>query len=336
MSPRIVVIYNEPNADRYTDLGEQKAVASVVVEAKGVQRALAGRRYCVEIVPLVPPLEKVRERLGELETDVVFNLFEGFEGRPETEAAVAEFLSELAIAYTGCPPAALSLALDKARTKSVLQKHDLPTPDFQVLTPETLSDFRLCYPCIVKPAAEDASHGLSEKSVVGDRARLEEQVKRVAEAYSGGVLVEEYIDGREFNITVMGNDSPMALPVSEIVYTLPPGKPRILTFSAKWKPHSRYSRSSNVVCPAQLDEGTRQSIAEDAMGAYEVIGCAGYARVDFRMGSDEVPQIIEVNPNPDLSPGAGVARQARAAGMSYRRLVERIVQLAQERRPVGN
>jgi D-alanine-D-alanine ligase len=186
----------------------------------------------------------------------------------------------------------------------------------------------------VKPVDEDASHGLSEDSVVSDAASLERQVKRISESYHGRALVEEYIDGREFNDTVLGNNDPVVLPPSEIVYTLPEGVPRILTFSAKWDTKSLYYRSSMPVCPADIDEATRRRISESALAAFKVVGCTGYARVDFRMADDGVPQIIEVNPNPDLSPGYGAALQAQRAGMPYHRLIERIVQLALERRPV--
>lgn len=334
MTPRVAVIYNEPASDRYAALGEQKAVLGVLIEVKAVHRALAKLGYPAELVPLSPPLEQVSKRLQGLETDVVFNLFEGFEGRPETEPIVAGFLSEIGLPYTGCSPTALSLALDKSRGKLVLQASGLPTPSFQVLTPESVSSFRLKYPCIVKPAAEDASHGLSEDSVVNDFDRLKRQVKRVSELYDGRALVEEYIDGREFNITVMGNEEPEALAVSEIVYTLPEGMPRILTFSAKWESKSLYFKSSVPVCPAAIDEDTRRRIADTAVGAFKVLGCTGYARVDFRLGPDGTPQIIEVNPNPDLSPGYGAPLQAQRSGMPYHRLIERIVRLALERRPI--
>jgi D-alanine-D-alanine ligase len=316
-------------------MGEQKAVLGVLVEVKAVHEALTKLGHEVQRVPLSPPLEDVREALRRLETDVVFNLFEGFAGRPETESAVAEMLSELGLAYTGCSPAALSLALDKARSKAIMEANGLATPRFQVLTPQTLSHFNLDYPCIVKPAAEDASHGLSEESVVGDFAGLEKQVTRITELYQGRALVEEYIDGREFNATVLGNEDPLVLPVTEIVYTLPDGMPRILTFAAKWESKSLYFKSSLPVCPAAIDGDARQRIAAAALGAFKLLGCRGYARVDFRMDAHGVPQIIEVNPNPDLSPGYGAALQARRAGMSYHRLIERIVQLALERRPVG-
>jgi D-alanine-D-alanine ligase len=273
----------------------------------------------------------VRKKLEELKTDLVFNLFEGFDGYPETEAVVAGMLSELGLVYTGCPAEALSLALDKARTKVLLEAHGLATPRYQVLTPETLDKFHLELPCIVKPCAEDASHGLSEDSVVTDFASLSREVSQISQLFDGRALVEEFIDGRELNITVLGNKELVALPITEIVYSLPVGMPKILTFSAKWEPDTLYFKSSLPNCPAEIDDETYQRITQAALDAFKLLDCTGYARVDFRMGSDGIPKIIDINPNPDLSPDYGMALQARTAGMDYTQLVERIVQLALER-----
>jgi D-alanine-D-alanine ligase len=332
---RVAVIYNKPEQDRYSAMGEEKAIVGVLVEVKAVHDGLNKLGHAVERVPLSPPLENVKDTLARLKADVVFNLFEGFAGSPPTEAAVARMLSALGLLYTGCQPEALALALDKPRAKHVLESNGLPTPRFQVLDPSSLQTFHLRLPCIVKPAAEDASHGIVRESVVSDHTALESQVRRVAVSYNGQALVEEYVDGREFNVTVMGNDQPVVLPVSEIVYKLPEGLPRILTFEAKWEPESVYFKGSAPVCPAVIDDIVRERIAGPASSAFRLLGCTGYARVDFRMGVDMIPQIIEVNPNPDLSPGYGAAMQAKVAGMSYPRLVERIINLALERRAVG-
>jgi D-alanine-D-alanine ligase len=312
-------------------MGEVEAVVGVLDVVQAVHQALTELDYEAMQIGLAPPLEAVREKLEELKLDLVFNLFEGFDGRPETEAVVAGMLAELGLVHTGCQANTLSLALDKVRTKALLEANGLATPRYQVLTPETVSQFHLSYPCIVKPCAEDASHGVSEDSVVPDFVALERQVRKISQFFGGQALVEEFIDGREFNVTILGNGKPVVLPPSEIIYSLPPEKPRILTFSAKWEPDTLYFESSQPVCPAEIDDDTCQRIVQAALESFKLLGCSGYARVDFRMGSDGVPTIIEVNPNPDLSPDYGAARQARAAGMSYAQFIEMIVQLALER-----
>ena len=239
-----------------------------------MRRALLQAGYDVTEVPLLPPLERAREELENLAADLVFNLFEGFSDYPETEAVVAEILAELGIPYTGCPPATLALALDKAKTKALLEEAGFATPRYQLLTPETLSAFHLDYPCIVKPCGEDASLGLSEESVVYDFASLERQVRLISSLYRQ-VLVEEFIDGREFNATVLGNSECTVLPVSEIVYLLPVGMPRLLTFAAKWKPESLYFQGTKAVCPAQIPDSERELIAETVRAVFQLFSVAG-------------------------------------------------------------
>lgn len=330
MRPEIAIIYNEPLADRYSDMGESKAEFGVLDEVEAVHQALAASGYSALRVPLRPPLNQVREVLRGLRADLIFNLFEGFDGQPETEAAVADILAELGLPYTGCPGPALALALDKTRAKAALGAWGIGTPRGQLLTPETLSTFHLSYPCIVKPCKEDASHGLSPESVVNDPASLERQVAKVSQLFGGKALVEEFLEGREFNATVLGNGEPIALPISELVYTLPPTMPRLCTFSAKWEPDSIYYQGTNVVCPAEIGAELREEIAETVVAAFRIVGCRGYARVDMRLDSEGRLRVLEVNPNPDISPEYGAARQARAAGISYDQLIEKIIMLALE------
>jgi D-alanine-D-alanine ligase len=324
---RVAIIYNQPSKSRYDARGEQAAVSGVLEAVEAVYDALLKLGYGVVKIPLTPPLPRAQERLAALKTDLVFNLFEGFAGHPETEAEVAEILSALEMPFTGCPAGALKLALDKARTKAFLKSAGISTPDFQLLRPETLSSFRLSYPCIVKPRREDASHGLSAQNVVYDFASLEKQVTAVSRYYGGQALVEHFIEGREFNVTVLGGT---VLPVSEIDYSLPEGTPHLLTFAAKWQPDSDYFKGTKVVCPAEIGDRERENIARNALTVFGLLGCRGYARVDMRLDGAGQLNVIEANPNPDISPGAGSVRQAEAAGMTYPQFIDKIVKLALE------
>ncbi len=329
MCASVAIIYNEPSFSRYSIRDEQAAVIGVLDAVKAVHHALLKLGYDVVLVPLALPLSQTRKKFNKLEVDLVFNLFEGFCGYPETEAEIPDILSALGIPYTGCTGAALRLALDKAKTKIILRDAGINTPDFQVLNPETLSTFRLSYPCIVKPCGEDASHGLSEKSVVNDLAALTEQVAHISDFYGGQALVEEFIDGREFNVTVMGDYT--TLPVSEINYSLPHGTPRILTFVAKWQPDSPYFQGTKVSCPAEIESHEQEGIARTALAAFRLLRCRGYARADMRLDEKARINVIEVNPNPDISPGSGAVCQAEKAGMTYTQFIRKIVQLALER-----
>jgi len=330
--PKIAIIYNAPNPDLYSTTVEKKASLAILDGVEAIHQALTESGYPVARLPLLPPLESAKESLKGLETDLVFNLFEGFDGCPETEATVANFLSELGLTYTGCSGSALSLGLDKVKTKARLSAIGIDTPRYQLLGPSTLSLFHLDYPCIVKPYAEDGSNGISEESVVHDLASLGKQVTTISQNFGRRALVEEFVDGREFNITVLGTNAPKALPPSEIVYSLPSEIPRILTFSAKWDPQSIYFEHTKAVCPAEIDIELRERITQAALLVFRLLDSHGYARIDFRLDAEEQLKVIELNPNPDISPDAGAALQAQAAGMTYNQFIEQIVQLALERR----
>jgi D-alanine-D-alanine ligase len=312
-------------------MGEAKAELGVLDEVQAVRQSFEELGYTTILAPVRPPLASVKKQLKTLDVDLVFNLFEGFDGHPETEAAVADMLSEVGLIFTGCSSRALSLALDKGKTKALLQKAGIETPNYQILNPQTLSLFNLSYPCIVKPAAEDASHGISEESVVNDQKSLEKQVTKVSQLYGGRALVEEYVDGREFNALVLCGSEPEVFPVSEIVYSLPPGKPKILTYSAKWEPESIYYQSSEAICPAQVEDVIRDRIVDTVRRAFMVVIDSGYGRVDMRLDKDGCPKVMEVNPNPDISPDAGITLQIQAAGITYTQFIERVATLAFER-----
>lgn len=331
MRMRVTIVYNEPRHPGYETVVDEKAVLGVLEAVDAVHQALLELDFDVTVLPLVPPLEQAQAELRNVNTDLVFNLFEGFFGYPETEAVIAEILSEMGVPFTGCPSPVLRLALDKARAKLIFKAAGIKTPDFQLLNPRTLHMFRLDYPCIVKPRCEDASEGLSTESVVHDFSALERQVSRICDFCGGDALVAEFLPGREFNATVMGNSELTVLPVSEIVYSLPPGMPEILTFDAKWEPDSPYFEGTKPVCPADIEAEEQQRIVETVTTVYRLLGCQGCARVDMRLDQEAQLNVIEVNPNPDISPGTGAARQAEAAGMTYTQFIEKIVQLALDR-----
>lgn len=328
MHLKVAILYNDPIPDRYQAMGESLAELGVMDEVRAVEQALAELRYSSVPVPLRPPLNQVSKLLKSLDIDVIFNLFEGFDGCPETEGQLADQLLKLKIPFTGCPPPALFLALDKTKTKDLLCAAGIPTPSYQILTPDTIKSFRLDFPCIVKPFAEDASHGISEESVVKDFNSLECQVNKISALFGGKAMVEVYIDGREFNTTVMGNNRLFVPAISEIVYTLPADKPRILTFQAKWEENSLYFDNTRAVCPASISDLEKKKIGNIARKAFRLTGCKGYARVDFRQDRSGNFKVLEVNPNPDITPGSGAALQAVTSGMTYSQFIKKIIYLA--------
>ncbi|APV44404.1 D-alanine--D-alanine ligase [Dehalogenimonas formicexedens] len=329
---QIALIYNAPIPSLYDARGESKAESGVLEAVRAVRRSIRALGHNLIEFPLLPPLESVRKTLATVKADCVFNLFEGFAGLPRTEAEVAGCLEDLGLPFTGSPSSALLLALDKAAAASRLRHRGIRTAAQQLLETGYLSNFHLKFPCIVKPQADDASHGLSENSVVFDTGALFREVQASVERYdSAPALVEEFLPGREFNVTVFGNDVPEVLPLSEIIYTLPPGLPKILTFAAKWEPESSYFQNTNVKCPADITPELASDLRSTALAAFNAIGCRGYARVDMRLDSEGQPVVMEVNANPDLSPDAGTVRQAKKAGLSYKGMVKRIIEFALEK-----
>jgi len=331
MCTRIAIIYNQPQPCRYSRSGEEAAVAGVLEEVEAASAAVRELGYEVSCIPLSPPIEQAEKLLKRLEADLVFNLFEGFCGCPSTEADMADILAAAGLPFSGCSGTTLRLALDKAGANRRLRQAGVETPESMLVDNGKVNEFSLDFPCIVKPAADDASHGLTEKSVVNNMAGLVEQLQEFGRSYNGQAMVEEFIEGREFNITIMGNGNGAgysALPVSEIVYTLPPDMPELLTYSAKWRPESLYYKNTRVLCPAEVTDEERKDIENTAITACSLLGCRGYARVDMRMENNGKVYVLEVNPNPDISPSAGAARHAGAAGLTYTRFIERIMQLA--------
>jgi D-alanine-D-alanine ligase len=328
---KVALVYNDPVPDRYNQMGEEDAIAGVLSEVKAVYDGLLEMGHSVVKVPLSPPVESIIPILAALDADVFFNLFEGFAGRPETEAMVAGIMSVLGKPFTGSPPPSLALALDKAKTKQLLIAAGLNTPKYQLLNMENLGQLALKYPCIVKPAAEDASHGVNQESVVHDEHHLRIQVEKICSNYGGNALVEEFIDGREFAATIIGNRRPVITAISEIIFALPEGLPRMLTFGAKWLSEDVYYHFTDPKCPADIDDELKSRISDVALAVYRMVGCRGYARVDMRLDDAGRVNVLEINPNPDITPTVVWDARLASIGLNYPQFFDRIVQLAFDR-----
>ena len=325
---KVALIYNDPVPDRYSQMGEADAVEDVLEEVKAVSSALRELGHDVAEIPLLPPIDNVRRIVSTLNPDIFFNLFEGFAGQPETEAMVAGILASLGKVFTGSFAPTLAIALDKIKTKELLIAAGINTPPYQEMTIDNVDSFSLNYPVIVKPVAEDASHGLTQDCVVNELIGLKHQVELVSTNYGGRALVEEFLDGREFSSTIMGIHTPKVLSVSEIEFSLAEGMTRMLTFGAKWLPDDIYFQKTDPVCPAKIDKELWHHLSEVSIAAYRLLGCRGYARIDMRLDNRGQASVLEVNPNPDISLTSGAVRQATAIGLTYPQFVERIMHLA--------
>ena len=325
---KVAILYNVPgegSSRSKTEMAAEVEVLETVASARG-----ALERAGIEAVPLRCSLEAL---FALKNFDLVFNLAEGFLDDLRAEPKVAGFIELLGVPYTGSPAGALEVARDKGLSKLLLAREGIPTPRFEVL--RTASDpFELDYPVIAKPALEDASIGIAADSVATDEGELRALVARILERYRQPALAEEYIDGREVNAALLtGPEGSEVLPISEIVFNLPEGTPRILGFEAKWLEDSPFFQNTVPICPAPLEPELRERIEDLAIQACSVLGVEGYARVDFRIREvDAEPFVIEVNPNPCINPmGSGFARAAAAAGIDYPELVKKIASAALDR-----
>ncbi len=341
----MVVLYNQVGEDWYEKLQQVDPstlpfepeypvhVPTVKEEYEEVARALRRAGYRARAVNLENDLRRLERVLKRNRPDVIFNLVEFFHDDAGLEGAVAGMFDLYRIAYTGSPPFALSLCLDKGLTKRVLQDHGVPTPRFRVLyEPQLPKRLGLRYPIIVKPAWEDASTGVSKDSVLYDGVQLEERVQHVYNEY-GAILLEEFIDGRELHVSVWGNDPPEVLPPVEFDFSeLPEDYPPIITYSAKWNPLSEVYHKVHTVCPAPLPKRLLKKVEDVAVRAYLATECRDYARLDVRLKANK-PYVLEVNPNPDLTEGVSFMDSAEEAGHSFSEALARLVEFAAKRRP---
>jgi D-alanine-D-alanine ligase len=265
-------------------------------------------------------------RLASGKFDFAFNLCETVGGRADGEHLTAAAVELLDLPMTGASAATLLLCLNKDRCAAILRAHGILVPDWTLVSdgdppPERWDRF----PSIVKPAAEDASNGVHPSSVAWSRLELLEAVERLR-AHWGKVVVQEFIDGREINLAIVGR---YLLPPAEIDFSmLPEGSPPIVSFDAKWKEGSPEDLGTRPICPAPLPPAWIEELQRLASRVWDLLDGSGYARVDVRLKPDGTPYVIDINPNPDLSPDAGLARQASAAGWSYDVLIEKIIQAA--------
>lgn len=304
---------------------------------KNINDTLAIKRTLGDLheVKILSVTEETYIELRQEKPDVVFNLGDdGFRGDPTLEPHVAAILDILNIPYTGNNYFTLALCQNKARAKDILTFQGVLTPKFQVFTSANRKlNPELKFPLIVKPIREDGSIGIKERSVVKNEEQLREEVDHILSIYKQEALVEEFIDGREFNVSLIGNRKPIILPVAEIDFSgMPENMPKIVSYRAKWIKQSIVFRKTPVICPAQIDEKTLELTEDVSKKCYKIFGCRGYARIDFRYDEkDKKLYVLEINPNPDISEDGGIVKAAAAAGMSYRDLLLKIINLALEK-----
>jgi D-alanine-D-alanine ligase len=331
---RVLVLYNEPvlPADHRDAASEHEILSTVEFVGKTLLQA----GFDVGCLGVNKDASALWAALHQQRPDVVFNLFEGTADHGHTEAYVAGLLEWHGVPFTGSPFQTLSLARSKHLTKYLFQGAGLPTPEFFIVEDLPMPDCPLEWPVIVKPALEDASVGLDQGSVVTNQQCLHERVAHLLRQYGPPVLIEEFIRGREFNVAVLETPELRTLPVSEVLFVdKDPAYWPIVTYDAKWKPGSRDYEATPPRYPANVTPKLAERLASLARQAFRLLGCRDYARADFRVRPSGKPYLLEVNPNPDFNPTAGLAGGLVSAGLSHAQFTVDLVRLALQRSAAG-
>ena len=278
-------------------------------------------------------LAPIREALEEWKPHVVFNMIEAFFGLRELDQHVVSYLELLRVPYTGCNPRGLVLARDKALAKKILTYHRVHVPRFDVVHSgrRVRRSKALTYPLIVKSLTEEASVGIAQASVVWDDAELDARVRFIHDSITGDALIEEFIDGREIYVGVLGNKRLTVLPPWELFFeNTAPGAVAIATERVK---HNLAYQAKHGISEgeADLDPTVRAKLVSVAKRIYRNLSLDGYARLDFRLRADGTAFFIEANPNPEIARQEEFAQSALKAGIKYERLIETIVSLGVRR-----
>jgi len=295
-----------------------------------VVRTLEALGHEVQVLGVGDELGGIRNAMHDFKPQIAFNLLEGFDDVVTFDHNVVAYLELLKVPYTGCNSRGLLLSRDKSLAKQLLSYHRVLGPDFAIFPRgrKVRHPKRLAFPLIVKSLTMDASIGISQASVVDDEEHLVERVRFIHESVGTDALVERYIEGRELYVGVIGNQQLATLPIWELLFkNMPEESRKIATERLKWS--LTYQKKRGIVSEeaSDLPEAEEQRIREIAKRVYRTLKLSGYARIDLRLSDSGRVYVIEANPNPQLSRDEDFAQSARKAGLDYRDLVQRILNL---------
>jgi D-alanine-D-alanine ligase len=329
MPHKIILLHNHDNTWTPQDLVEVAEDNRIVIDA------LRSRGHDVTDVKVYHSVaQALRDKQLSPREWIVFNWCEGYADRPWDYAGVADELEQLKYAYTGASAWTLRMTQDKRTVRALLHDAHVPIP----LGTEACRTRDLAwasYPAIVKPIDQHGSYGIDEHAVVAGERELRQRVEYVLDTFKCPALIEEFIAGRELQVTVLGNEAAAVLPALEVVFCdeREPGR-QIYSYDMKYSPDVWASHGVRFICPTMLTVEARRQVAAACLQAYHAVRGRDYARLDLRLRGDQ-PYVIDVNPNPDINSESMVTMSAQSAGLTYTDLIAQLADLAAARRPSG-
>jgi D-alanine-D-alanine ligase len=295
-----------------------------------VKQALLKLGHEVQVVGVYDDLAPIRKTIEEWKPHIAFNLIEDFAGNSAFDYYLVSFLEMMRLPYTGCNPRGLLLARDKALSKKLLTYHHINVPDFMVFPMGRVRKRTraLRYPMIVKSLMEEGSVGISQASHVENEEQLRDRIALIHERIHGDAIAEQYIDGRELYVTILGNTQLKVLPIRELTFAkTAEGLPRMATYKVKWDENYRERWGISYQFAKDLPDALGERINKVCKRVYRTLEMSGYGRVDLRLTADGKIYVLEANPNPGIARDEDSTLSAIKAGMSYEAFIERILRL---------
>jgi D-alanine-D-alanine ligase len=297
---------------------------------RDVLNALAQLGYETEYLVIFDDLDLIQQKIQIFQPDVIFNLADQFKNNRSFDQNIVSFLATRETPFTGCGSTGLTLCKHKAISKKILGYHRIHTPEFVTIArgKRIARPKRLKFPIVVKPLKEEASLGISQASFVETDEQFNQRVQFIHESWNNDVIAEEYIDGRELYVGVLGNHRLETYPIRELVFReVPPDEPKMATYKAKWDEEYRKRWGLENQFATGLEDPVIAAIQNTCKRIYHLLTIDGYARIDLRLTRENKVYFIEANPNPILAEDEDFAQSAVKAGLTYSQLIDRILRL---------
>lgn len=342
---KVAVVFNEPYTQLFdpyaSKCSEQFKLSEaykmrgndIIAEYELISECLRKKGFEAYNLNILDDFNILLTDLEKNKPDIIFNLVEIYKDRAGLEKNFASFFKLLNIPFTGGTTKNLGICQNKYLSKQILAANGISVPKFKCISRiEENCEIDINYPAIVKPVSEDGSIGIDDDSVVRNYDKAIEKINFILNNFKQPAIIEEFIDGRELNVSIIESDDLIVLPISEIDFSdMPENFNKIVGFNAKWNSEHQCYKKTIPICPAKLTKEIEKKVKETAINCFKLLQCSGYARVDIRLNESGEIFVLELNPNPDLSLDAGFFRAAKMYGYSYSDVLEIIVKNALNR-----